>query len=395
MSSIKNILLTIAVIAILGVEIAYLMTVYRTEQETIAANREEIHLTELRIAELDKRIDQLPETEKELELVSSQKQAILNMLPSYTAVSKNTVELFRYMDLNDFVETGYKTLEAEGNQEEEDGIKRYNYQLSFVGRYEEAIEFVNNLNQSYQVTNVQNLIIENSVQDLENEDNWVYLAYYGEDFPQIVRATIDITMYAREDEAVEEQEIYQPDLELSSNPESLFAFIQSEDLEKPSTLEEEEEDEEETVPKIDITPIEDTDDAFTLSVGDRITSGDTYKLDGPGSDMDDYIGMITSTNVEISIDVYEDHYKMSMNDTNGEKEETEVQIDISEPRLNIISTMRALDDVMPNVHVYVNNHTSKVMKVALTGSLLENIYVFNGQGERITKGETKGNIKLT
>ena len=395
MSSIKNIILTVVVVAVLGIQVAYFMTVYRTEQETIANNKEEIRLTQMRIEELEKRIQKLPETQKELELVSAEKQAILNMLPSYTAISKNTVELFRYMDINDFAETGCKTIEDE-SYETQDGIKRYSYELSFIGRYGEIIEFVNNLNQSYQVTNVQSLVMDNSVQDLQNEENLIYLAHYGEDFPQVVRATLSITMYARYDEEMVEQEIYQPDLELRSNPDSLFAFVQSEEVEEEAVLEDEIlEEEEENSEVVDITPIIDTDDTFTLSVGDRITSGDTYKLDGPGSQMEDYVGLITDTNIEVAIEVYEDHYKMSMTDKNGEREETEVQIPIEEPRLNIISTMRQLDDVMPNIHVYVHNHTQTVMEVSLTGSLLDHIYVFNGQDEQMTKGETKGNIKLT
>ncbi len=394
MSSIKNIIFVLVVIAVIGIQGGYLMTAYRTEQDMIAQNKEEISLTERRIKELEKRLQQLPETQKELELVSAQKQAILNMLPMYTAVSKNLVELFRYMDLNDFVEIGCITPDEETTIQAEDGVKRYSYELSFVGRYEEAIEFINQINQSYQVTNIESLVIDNSVQDLEDEENLVYLMYYGDDFSQIVRATIQITMYARCDETAEEQEIYQPGLELRTNPESVFAFVQTKELEDSPSVSIEETAAEEEETEIESVPVVHTEDTFTLSIGDRITSGDTYKLDGPGTQMGDYVGMITDTNVEIAIEVYEDHYKMSMVDTEGEKEETEVEIPITKPRLNIISTMRDLEDVMPNIHVYVHNHTEKVMDVTLTGSMLDHIYVFSGD-ERIAKGETKGNIKLT
>ena len=398
MRSIKNIIFAVVIILLLGGEVYYMMTVYQTEANIIAQNREEIRLTELRIEELEKRVAKLPETEKELELVTNQKQAILNMLPAYTALSKNMAEIFRYLEINDFVDISYKSTENNGTTASLDGIRTYQYNLSFVGPYDEAIAFIHNLNQSYQVINVENLTLDNSVQDPENTENLVYYRHYGDKMPEVIRTSLQVTMYSRYDAEAEKEEIYQPDLRLEINDESIFAFrsdVKQIGTETETLALQDAVASEEVMLEVLPKQAERPNDVFTLHVGDRITSGDTYKLDGPGSNIGDYVGLSSQANVVVDIEVFADHYTMSIEDENGEKESTEVVMTLTEPYLEVISTMRPLEEVMPNVHINIHNHTEMVMPVKLSGTMLDNIYVFNDQGERITQENAQGNITLT
>lgn len=371
------------IIGVIGIEVLYLMTIYQAEKNIIIQSEEEIRLTKLRKKELETNTNQLPEIEKALELATSQKQAILNRIPTYAESSKNEAGLFRYMERNDFMSTEFKTIDIQEDQSQQDDIIQSDYELTFVGRYEDVMGVIEHLNQSYQVINIKGLTISNEVQNLEDEDHLAYYTHYGKDFPEVVQANIQLSMYSRYDALSGEQEVYQPDFDLHTNEESIFKWTQFKGEEKDEVTQAE------TIP-----PLSDTGDLFTLNVGDRNTAGDTYKLDGPGSIEGDYVGLTSNVSVEVKVEIYKDYYEMSIVDKEGLQEGTKVKMNITHPKMEIISTMRPLDKVMPNIHVCIYNHTDTVMDVQVTGSMQDHIYVFSGK-ERIGQGETKANVKLT
>lgn len=390
MKSTKTILCIAAFSAVLFVQVVYLFTIYKDDKAYIAANKSEIRTIEKRIEQLDARMEKLPETKKELELVTAQKMAMLNTIPTFIAGSKEGIELFRYMNINDFMNTGFKAITEDNKASSEDElILNRSYELTFVGRYEEVQSFINNLNQSYQIINIESLELSNEVQDLTNEKNLPLYYYFGEDFNKVVEATLKLTMYTRQSESGDE-EIYQPDLDMRTNLEGAFAFIQKEDVQVSPSV-----SQEENLPVKEIPIKAVAKELFTLNVGDILTSGDTYKFGGPGENGGGYVGLITEANVNITLVVREDGYDMTIEDINGEKDEVTIQAAIIEPEMNIISTMREIYDVMPNVHVYIDNKTSQVMQIHVSGNLTDHIYVFNEAGQQVSKGQTKGNIKLT
>lgn len=389
MKSTKITLCIAIFIAVLLGQVVYLFTIYKGDKACIAVNRREIEFIEKRIDQLNERVEKLPETKKELELVTAQKMAIFNTIPTFVAGSKEGVELFRYMNLNDFVNTSFKVITEDNYIDTEDEfILNRSYELSFVGRCEEVQGFIDNLNRSYQIINIKSLELSNEVQDLTNERNLSFYYYFGEDFNRIVETTMKLTMYTRQSE-LEGEEIYQPDLDMRTNREGAFTLIQKEEKVNPSVSQTE------NVPVEKVSIKEVTKALFTLNVGDILTSGDTYKFGGPGENGGGYVGLITESNVDITLVVREDGYDMIIENITGEKDEVTIQTAITEPEMNIISTMRQIYDVMPNIHVYVDNKTSQLMKINVSGHLTECIYVFNEVGEQVSKGQTKGNIKLT
>ncbi len=387
MKSIKNVIFAIIVLVVVGAQIGYLLTVFKDDKDKITKGKTEIISIERRIAQLEERVRMLPETQKELELVTAKKMAMLNTIPIFTATSKETMDFFRYMGLKDFMKISIKMeKEEEGTRTKDDMIIQNTYELGFVGRYRDIRDFVDSLNASYQIINVKEFTIDNAIQDTKGKEVLPYKEHYGEDFTQLVEAKIRLTMYTRVNEE-KVDEIYQPNFDLTvKNQNNFKRVIKSEDEVSPSVSQNE--------------PIEIQEpnrvtaaNIFNLGVGDIFTSGDTYKLSGPGEG--GYVGLISQANTHISIVVREDGYEMSIEDENGNVKQTSVDMPITNPGLNIISTMRSLEEVMPNVHVYVYNYTSQIMEVKVSGSMLDNIHVFNESDQQVRVGQTKGNIRVS
>ena len=388
MKSIKNVIFVIIIAIVLFAQAAYLLTVFKDDKARIASSKDEISSIERRISQLEERVKMLPETQKELDLVTAKKMAMLNTVPTFVANGKEGSDLFRYMGLKDFMDASLKIEDDESSSETDELILKSKYELSFVGRYKDVRDFVDSLNASYQIINVQELDIDNTIQEKEGEEVLPYKNHFGAEFDQVVTAKLKLTMYTRRDE-IAVDEIYQPDLDGRVTIENNFKRAKkigegvspSVSQEEPITTPEPE--------RVTAT------DVFTLIIGDILTSGDTYKLSGPGAGGESYVGLISQVNTHISIVVRDDGYEMSIEDEEGNVKQTSVNTNISNPGLNIVSTMRATDIVMPNVHVYVYNYTSNVMDVKVYGNLLENIHVFNELDQQVRVGQTKGNIRVS
>lgn len=390
MKSIKNIIFAVMVVLVLVAQVGYLLTVYKDDKAVIDTNKAEITSIERRIAQLEERVRMLPETQKELELVTAKKMAMLNTIPTFTASSKETADLFRYMGLKDFMDKSVKLEEdSEGISTEDELIFKSKYELGFVGRYKDVRDFVDSLNASYQIINVQEFEINNEIQGREGAEVLPYIYHFGDDFDQIVEAKIKLTMYTRINEE-DVDEIYQPTYDGRITTDNNFKrALRVSDKEGPSVGQTTEPTKPETQESDRVT----ASDVFTLNVGDIFTSGDTYKLGGPG--IGGYVGLISQVNTHISLVIRDDGYEMSIEDENGNVKQTSVSMSITNPGLNIISTMREIEQVMPNVHVYIYNYTANIMDVKLSGSLLENIHVFNELDQQVRVGQTKGNIRVS
>lgn len=391
MKSIKDILFVVIIGIVLFAQVAYLSTVYQEDKAKIVANKGEISSIERRIAQLEERVKMLPETKKELELMTSKKMAMLNTIPTFIANGKQTLELMRYVAAKDFVDISITAIRDEAITNPEDLILKNKYVMSFVGRYQDVKAFVESLNASYQIINVASLSVDNSIQELEGEAAIPYQDHFGNDFDQLVTANIDLTIFTRSSDKTPE-EIYEPEYDGNVSGENSFKRIKKMSTQvSPSVSQEQPVASEapKAPERLNAT------DIFTLNIGDILTSGDTYKLGGPGPNGGGYVGIISQANTHISIVIRDDGYEMSIEDENGTVDQTSVSMPITYPALEIISTMRPTDIVMPNVHVYVYNYTSKVMDVKLSGSLLDNIHVFNELDQQVRVGQTKGNIRLS
>lgn len=412
MKSMKNIVFLIVVVAIIGLQGIYIATIYKSDREKIAAKQAEVVQTTQQLQELEERLKNAENTKKELATLEAQKTAMYNTVPSVSVHQKEKLDIIRYLQLNDFYNVKFTEIENSGSQvatqDEGTMISQHDYEITFETTYSKLETFIDNLNKAYQVVNINDFSFDNSIQeglDKDEEKLLIYTSLFGEDhLNELVTATVQFSLYSRPDDN-EEVEIYIPSQDVRSNVNQPFAKRQqietasnsgtintaastnsditgsSEQLQPQST--------EQTQP----SSIAGT---FIVNVGDILTSGDTYSISGPGGTAQSYVGLVSDKDVVLTINVKEDGYELTVEDAEtGDVKQTQVATLISSPVLNINSSMRQLQDVMPNVRIYVKNYTDELMTVNLKGSLLDNISIYNEFDELVTKGETKGNIKLT
>lgn len=389
MKSARNIIVTIVFIGILVAQMTYLLTSYKDDMQKINDTQAEIDSVNMQITGLEERLKMLPETEREIEILEEQRVALLNTIPSMGSAAKDMVDLTRYLGMCDFMNREM-TLSTVDEPIVNNEITVYvrKYMMSFVGTYEDVHDFVGYLNSAYQLINITSFSMDNAIQNSGEEEKKAFLYHYGDDFYNLVSTNIEITYYLRLEEADSDDEIYQPFFDGRVNTTTPFKMMNTEEIEEVELLLEA--PEQVSVP----ISVEQKNDYFSLDIGDALNSGDTYKLSGPGGN-NYYVGIESSVNTMIRIMVYDEYYILRIEDESGKIDEITVNTPITKPYLQINSSMRQIQEVMPNVKIYVDNYSQNIMEVEMRGSLLENVYIYNQLDTQVMKGETKGNVKLT
>lgn len=391
------------------VEIIYGITGYQSKLNIIHQNREEMSRIQQRKNHFDERKEELPLVENELKRVSMQKQALLSRIPYEKAHSKEIAELARYLDMNHFYDIGMETIEKEDPEEIHEALFLKHYDIHFVGNYHQIIELIDKLNHSYQTVYLEQMTLSNEIQDLEEEENWKYYWADPEHFNEMVKAQISLSFYVRK--LLEEpEEIYQPDYHFGQNSGSIFERQEEGEMTDFNDIELIIEDEETKMPldreriltkekdRKSVNVLEEKEEMevighFTVIIEDEETLGDTYKLDGPGESGKDYIGLSTKADVEIRIEVFDDFYRMRIEDEKGEVKETEDFFYAEYPKVHIVSNMKKVKESMPQIQMRLINHTDEVMTVSMSGSLLEQISLVNENGELFIQGERKDKVE--
>lgn len=393
----SDILCIIVFILIIGIQGYYLMNYYSADQTTISSNTDEINSRTTRITQLEERLKMLPETEKELELVTSQQEAMLNTIPTANSAVKQMVTLKRFADVNNFYDA--KIVEA-GSTESQDEIAtviKKDYTVSFTSTYNEARKFIESINTAYQIANINSVNISNDIQT--TQDAKVVKALhqrFGNDLSQVVTTQLSFSVYVRKDE--ETGEVYQPGYNMVTGSETPFANKAKDQKSKDAgeavtktAAPAVQEDTPAATPAVESADY--SGSVFELYVEDVLTSGDTYKLVGPGESKP-YLGLVSQSNTYITITINDDGYELSIEDENGNVKQTSYSMDMKKPLIYIESSMRQIQTVMPNVHVYVYNYASDEAQVKLNGSMTKNIHVYDKFDEELSAGQTKGNVKL-
>ena len=393
MKSINHIIYGIIITLVFVTQIYYVFTYYKQDQETIASNRSQTAQIEDRIRTLEERLLLHEESKLELAQLQKQRTALIDKIPLQKAGSLAEEALF------DVVETMPATnieVKLEGKEKvtsELGNIIRADYSISFVTTYANSRAFIGNMARMYQVANVKDYNFDTSVQQDEKKKLNLYRTIFGsEHMNELGKTTIACELFYRP-AATELDEFYQShnSKARSKNPFKNAKIVK--DKEAQGEVEEDDEAADAEDDQEEVLPIGDSH--FYINIGDRLSSGDNYQIQGPGLDtVAGYVGMVSQNNCTMTISVYEDHYELKLEDSSGQVQDTSVVYTTKIPDLRIYSTMRPIQDVMPNIHIYVKNYTSEIMPIALTGRLLENIHVYNLEEEEIAQGETKGNISL-
>lgn len=391
MKSMKNIIFGLVFGVIILMQVFYLFKFYKADKQMIASNREEIANVQRRIDQLEERLAKHEESKKELAQLEIQKTALLNTIPSQTADSKFLTNFFRYLDLMKYTDGSIKQTNVEVTEDELGSIRKQEYEISFISTYTTSRKLIAHLNSMYQVGNISKFIFSTEPQKKDGEERAAYEAFFGNGMNELGQTTFNFSVYYRSEGTVED-EIYQPGRSVKINNEE--PFKNQKIIAATSTGGEVSPPVQEPTSEPVSTPAL-SNSQFNLNIGDLLSSGDTYQLSGPGDGDERYVGLVSQTNAHITIMVREDYYELSIEDESGQVKQTSFYIPIDRPALRIVSTMREIQTVMPNIHVYVYNYSGKIMRVSLEGTLLDNIHIYNEQDQEITKGQTKGNISLT
>ena len=391
MRTAKNIIFIVALFLIIVGEGYYLCTYYKQDKENIQANLNEIANVEMRIAQLEERFARHEESKKELALLQTKKVAIEDELPIEMNTSKFASDLIDYMSMIDYMSAEIERKEQEIISDSTAGdIVKASYTLSMVCTYDDAREFVEELSNMYQTCAITSFEFNTDTQkELSDEvKKYQYQFIFGDQMYNTGKSTIDFNVFYRNDDRIED-EVYNTEVsrKLNSKPfmgseETISGEKEQKQVQQPAN------DEAEADMRM-LNP------DFILNIGDRLSSGDTYKLSGPGESIDRYVGLSSTSNVDIYITVFDHYYELTIKDKQGNEKSTHVEYDIKNPTLRINSAMSQVEDVMPSVHIYIDNQASTKMDVLLVGSLLDNIQIYDGAGKLIKKGQTKGNVSLT
>lgn len=394
MKSLKDILYVVCIVCIVLAEGYYLLTFYHQDKVQIADNLSQIETTKARIKQLEERLAHHEESKRELKKMQSEKVALLDTIPDQSNYSRYVNEIFNYLsNMIDGIELSVKNTENEPIQSALGTINARTYEISFMSTYSDSRNLLAHLNSMYQASNVISYSFDTGKQLVEGDEYLKYLVVFGDKLYEVGTTNIKLTVFYRLNNSVPD-ESYQVGHSEKSNLLPFANVRKEEEGIQASEVTQEAE----VLPAHEVSSpvVQDLESSnFTLNIGDILSSGDTYKLSGPGEDEGHYIGLTTQSNTEIAIEVYEDYYTLQIKDDNGQIVESSVEEIIGSPSLNIISTMRALQDVMPNVHVAIGNYTNRRMPVSLSGSLLENIHIFDQSGEEIHTGEASDKISLT
>ena len=352
----KNKILWGVFIGMISFQIGYGVFVFRKEKEMLKKNEIEIAAIRDKIKDYETGTICLSKIEKELEFIQIHKEAILNQVPVYISGSKCIAELLRYIEMHDFLSVHYeKKIEEEDKKEMP--LREDRYTISFVGRYDEVMTFMNQLNQSYQVMHLDALKLDNRVQDKKDKDNLVYATYFKDDFQKVVHVTLEMSLYSRfapdEEKSIE---IYQPNLTLETEATSIFA--KQDELREEAT--------------------------FRLVIGDKTTPGDTYQFKGPGEIEDVYLGLVSESEVTIRVDLYDSYYIVQMQDTEGTKKEIKQDSILQTAELEILSVSQKENlEALPKINVHVENHTNQELVVRMDDNLGEHIHVVSKVEQKI------------
>ena len=329
----------------------------------------------------------------ELAQLQKQRTALIDKIPLQKAGSLAEEALFDALGMMPSTSIEIKLDNKENVTSELGKIIRASYNISFISTYADSRAFIGNMASMYQVANVKNYNFDTSVQQDEKKKLALYRRIFGsEHMSELGKTTVQCQLFYRP-ATMELDEFYQSHHFQARSKDPFENTKVTKDEASDVAVEEEDDEADAEEDQEEVLPIGDSH--FYINIGDRLSSGDNYQIQGPGLDtVSGYVGMISQNNCNMTISVYEDHYELKLEDSSGQIQETSVVYTTNIPDLRIYSTMRPIQDVMPNIHIYVKNYTSEIMPIALTGRLLENIHVYNLEEEEVAQGETKGNISL-
>lgn len=224
---------------VIGVlEILYGITGYQSDQQVIRQSQSEMIRAREKKQSLELEKEKRTDMEEALLSVTKKKEAMMNKIPDYKTHSQQMAQWMRYIACYDFSNISFELIGSEDDEQPIESIISERYELSFIGKYEEIVEFIENLSASSPMLRICRIDFSNEVQDIEREENKALLEQYGE-VSEIVQATIELCLYIKDGTHLG-QEIYDSDFTINRHNDSLFKWDASNSKQVMAFVQEEE-----------------------------------------------------------------------------------------------------------------------------------------------------------
>lgn len=394
MSLTKNKIIGIIAVLVIALQIAYVFTVYNNQLQDINELNVSISKKEKEIETLQQKLQALPELEAKLEKAILEKNALIAQIPGSYSTAKDFSNIMDIAQANGLGKVDVQTEEVTIDQLGDYQIKEKRYKLVYMSSYGQSESFIRNLNRSYQTIQLSDLIIDNGPQG--NQEYMAASGYKGNgrDFVQTELKFIMFTNPTKPDE-----ELYDAGSSIVTNSDEPFYKMDATPSDAPvdtSALPEGTPSVGETI-QPDLTMPARTSvgpSVFTLNLADILTSGDNFQFSGPGPTTSVYAGMRSPNEGFVTLTIREDSYDIVIEDSSGKVSQNSAIIRLGDLSMQINASIAKIKENMSNVHVYVNNYSSRNISVRLVGQGKEYVKIYNSLGQQVLPGQTLGKVSL-
>ncbi len=396
MSLTKNKIIGIIAVLVIALQIAYLFTVYSNQLKNISDLDASINSKQKEINVLKQKLENLPQLEEKLLKTRLEKNALIAQIPSSSSTAKDFSNIMDIAQANGLSKMEVTSEEPTVDELSELQIKQKRYTLSYLSSYGQSEGFIRNLNRSYQTVQLSQISIDNGPQGNQQEMQGTTYNGNGKDF---VRTELTFVMYTNPTKS-DVNEIYDAGFSIITNTDEPFYKLQENQdgvpqAGTPGTPETGVGTGETVQPDLTMPSTSGLGPAlFTVNLADALTSGDNFQFSGPGPSGSVYAGMKSSKEGFMTITVREDSYDVVIEDSTGKISQNSAIIRLGDLSLQINAMITRISENMPNVHIYVNNYTSRNISVRLAGHGREFVKIYNSLGQQVLPGQTSGKVSL-
>ncbi|MEG0352070.1 MAG: hypothetical protein RR915_03630 [Cellulosilyticaceae bacterium] len=361
----------------------YFTTIYPRYKIAIREFNNEITSKEQLLMDMEMGLKTLPQMAQNLESTKLEVVALLKRMPPYTSVAKDLSDMMRVLETSNFTNAQIEQGEMIDHLYEEHKFIERQYTLSYTAPFSDSKAFVENLNSAYQLINILEFTTDNSPQ-VDEESKAAYKLLYGEKFSELVESHITFSLFVNTES--EGKEAYDPAVNILVNTENALVNLENLIQEEGLSLSNDNEEIALEIPK------RNNETVFKWQIKDPFTSGDNYRFIGPSVAKEEvYLGMESKEEIDMTLTLKEEDYRLLIEDQSGKSKEIEVQAKVKAPVLQITSEMTEQFSV-PTVHMHIDNQTEEVVIVDIEGAMQGNLHIYNEKDEEVNRGGVSGKL---
>ena len=382
MSLVKNnmkLVILLIMAMVIGGGTYYFTTILPPQLENLQILREQNEVKKRELQSLESKLSQLPEIQQKLKDMGMETQALKNKIPHHKMSFTMMMEIIKYMEVYDFQDTQVIMGEPIMQGDETSIYNTIPMTIKYTTTYDNAAKFLEEISRSYQMVTVDSFSIDNSIQEQKDQEGNEIVA------GDVVEAEIRLSLHYLDSE---EKEEYPNFMEFSNGQDKVFLRPGRDETKEVKQTNTQANNGSSRETSKDRTQ-------FEINLADIFRSGHNYSFSGysPGKDSV-YVGLTSETDTTLILTVKDGGYSCLIQDANGKQSEKKVDVSVINPSVNINSQIQKVMENMPTVKIQIRNYTANVMKVNISGSLIDNILIYNEDNKIVPPGTQVGKIAL-